>query len=55
MVPKETGATQGSRIKKRTSPRPRNGFSRAMERILAQTITIICAPIVKMMEFLTAL
>ncbi len=55
MVPRETGATQGSRIRKRTKPRPRKGFSRAIERIFEHTITIAWAQSVNTMEFRNAL
>src|SRR6266568_405941 len=49
-APSAIGATHGSKIRKRMKPRPRNGCSRAMARILAPTITTIWEQMVKINE-----
>ena len=55
MAPSAMGATQGRSTRKRITPRPRNGFSRTMARMLETMMTTICEPMVKTKEFLTAI
>ena len=55
IVPRETGATHGRRIRNLTRPRPRNGSSRAVARMFEHTITMTWADSVNTMEFRIAL
>src|SRR6267143_6841748 len=54
MLPSEIGATQGSRMSKRTTHFPRNSFCRETARTVARKITITCEVTAKRNVFRSA-